>query len=99
MKVSLQQGMAVTVEATTQALLRNNMEPEQTKLIGASINSKISKLTEDSKHHLQSFEDKLEESTTKCLKHFEDLIASLANKPLEFASKNRGGATHGAPSQ
>jgi rubrerythrin len=67
--------------------------------MGASIDSKISKLTEESKRHLQSFEDKLEENANKCLKHFEDLIASLANKPLEFASKNRGGATHGAPSQ
>ena len=96
MKVSLQQGMASTVEATTQALLQNDMEPEQTKLIGASIDSKISKLTEDSKRHLQSFENKLEESTNKRLKRIEDLIASMATKTLDSTSKNKKGATHGA---
>ena len=108
MKVSLQQGMTSTIEATTQALLWNDLEPEQTKLMGASIDSKpnswvqaltqkFSNLTEESKRHLQSFEDKLEENTNKCLKRIEDIIASLSNKPMELASKNREGPTRGAP--
>ncbi len=67
MKVSLQQGMASTVEATTQALLRHDLEPDQTKLMDASIDSKISKLTKESKCHLQSFKDKLEENNNKYL--------------------------------
>ena len=106
MKVSLQQGMTSTIEATTQALLWNDLEPEQNKLMGASIDSKpnswvqaltqkFSNLTEESKRHLQSFEDKLEENTNKCLKRI--IIASLSNKPMELASKNREGPTRGAP--
>jgi rubrerythrin len=67
--------------------------------MGASIDSKISKLTEESKRHLQSFEDKLEENTNKRLKRIEDLIASLANKPFESKSKNNRGATYGAPAK
>lgn len=86
--------MTSTVEATTQALLCNYLEYDQTKLMGASIDSKIFKHTEESKHHFQSFEDKLEESTNKCLKHIKDLIASLANKAMELTHiKKPRGAT------
>ena len=53
--------------------------------MGASIDLKISKLDEESKHCVQSFENKLEESFKKCLKciDVEDLVASLATKPSE----------------
>jgi hypothetical protein len=78
MKVSLQQGMESTVEATSTALLQASLEPESTKLMGASIDSKISRLDEEAKRRLQSFEDKLEENTNKRLKRMEELLASLA---------------------
>ncbi len=78
MKVSLQQGMESTVEATSTTLLQASLEPESTKLMGASIDSKISRLDEEAKRRLQSFEDKLEENTNKRLKRMEELLASLA---------------------
>ena len=43
-----------------------------------ALTQKFSNLTEESKRHRQSFEDKLEENTNKCLKCIKDLIPSLA---------------------
>jgi hypothetical protein len=99
MKVSLLQGMESTVEATTTTLLHAELEPDSTKLMGASIDSKMSKLNEESNHCLQTFENKLEESTNKRLKCLEDLITSLASKPSnpsEPTLKPREGTPHGA---
>jgi hypothetical protein len=42
MKVSLQQGMESTIEATTTTLLQAALDPDSTKLMGVSIDQKIS---------------------------------------------------------
>ena len=52
--------MESTVEATTATLLQTALEPESTKLMGASIAQKISRLDEESKRHLQSQCDAIE---------------------------------------
>jgi hypothetical protein len=53
--------MESTVEATTTTLLQTALEPELTKLMGASIDQKISRLDEESKCCLQSFKNTIEE--------------------------------------
>ncbi len=52
MKVSLQQGMESTIEAMTTTLLQAALDPDSTKLMGASIDQKISWLDEESKRRL-----------------------------------------------
>jgi hypothetical protein len=99
MKVTLQQGLEETAEQTATTLFNADLTDDGSKLWGASIDQKISRLDEESKKRLQSFEDRLEENTNKRLKRIEELIANIS-KPTDAStsgpSKGRGGPPRGA---
>ena len=96
MKISIQQRLEDTIEKTTTTLLELNLTDDPTKLMGASIDSKLSRIDKEPKKRLQSLESQIEENTNKRFKRIEDLIANIAPKSTQDP-KARGGPHHGAP--
>jgi hypothetical protein len=96
MKISIQQRLEDTIEKNTTTLLESNLTDDPTKLMGASIDSKLSRIDEELKKRLQSLESRIEKNTNKRFKRIEDLIANIAPNSTQDP-KARGGAHRGAP--
>lgn len=96
MKISIKQGLEDTIEKTTTTLLESDLTDDPSKLMGASIDSKLSKIDEEAKRRLQSLESRIEENTNKRFKRIEELLANIAPASTQDP-KARGGPQRGAP--